>query len=340
MQRRCLGLLLGLAFVISTPVLGQNASFSGYMFGDVYYLASHDDEGLEDDLEGANGLWFRRIYVTFDFGINDRWSARVRTEMNSPGDFVSKEQLIPTVKDAYAQWKKGNHQINLGLSSTPTFAVIEDVWGYRALEKTLVDLQKIGPSRDMGVAFKGSLDRGKVVRYNVMLANGNSTSSESNQGKKVLVSLGVHLPQGLILEGYADYEDRPGETDRYTVQGFAGFQHRRGRLGVQYVHQNREVEGGESLDVNGLSLFGVLQVTDNVSVYARYDRMLDANPDAAGIGYLPFDPNVASNMVLAGFDVQLHRQVHLMPNMETVFYGSDGPDATILPRLTFWVIFN
>ena len=29
-----------------------------------------------------------------------------------------------------------------------------------------------------------------------------------------------------------------------------------------------------------------------------------------------------------------------MPNVEAVFYESGGPDATVLPRLTFYVIFK
>ena len=66
--------LVGMMF-ITTTVWGQG-SFNGYMFGDIYYLASHDDGGADDGgaddgIEGSNGLWFRRIYLTFDWKFDD-----------------------------------------------------------------------------------------------------------------------------------------------------------------------------------------------------------------------------------------------------------------------------
>ena len=193
MKTRLLGLLVGLFVLLNAaPAVGQG-SFKGYMFGDAYYLASHDDgvnEDTDDAIEGANGLWFRRIYLTFDWTFNDAWSARLRTEMGSPGDFKTASSLVPFAKDAYVRWKNGNHQITLGISGTPTWAVIEDFWGYRSVEKTLLDLQRIASSRDVGVAFKGSLDQAKKFRYNLMLGNGNSVRNENNEGKKVLLSLG------------------------------------------------------------------------------------------------------------------------------------------------------
>ena len=331
-----MGLLI---LVTAAPAWGQG-SFKGYMFGDAYYLASYDAVEDGNGLEGSNGLWFRRIYLTFDWTFNDAWSSRLRTEMNSPGDFTTRASLVPFVKDAYVRWKQGNHQITLGMSGTPTWDVVEGFWGYRSVEKTLLDLQRIGSSRDIGVAFKGSLDENKVVRYNLMFANGNSNRSESNEGKKVLLALGVFPSDAIILEGYVDYDDRPGETDRFTVQGFVGFQQEGGRIGVQFVSQTRDVEGGDSVDLSGLSVFGAVKLSDKTNAFARFDSMFDPNPDADRISYLPFDPGFKSNMVLVGLDFAPHPQVHLMPNVEAVFYESGGPDATILPRMTFYVIFR
>ena len=340
MQIRYLSALMGLiVLVTAAPALGQG-SFKGYMFGDAYYLASHDDAGGEDGIEGANGMWFRRIYLTFDWTFNDTWSSRLRTEMGSPGDFTTRVSLVPFVKDAYARWKKGNHQITFGMSGTPTWDVVEGFWGYRSVEKTLLDLQRIGSSRDIGVAFKGSLDANKIVRYNLMFANGNSNRSESNEGKKVLLALGVFPSESIILEGYVDYDDRPGQTDRFTVQGFLGFQQEGGRIGVQFVSQTRDVEDGDSVDLSGLSVFGAVKLSETTHAFARFDSMFDPNPDAGRISYLPFDPNFKSSMVLAGLDFAPHPQVHLMPNVEAVFYESGGPDATVLPRMTFYIIFR
>ena len=351
MKIRFLGLLVGLFVLINAaPAWGQG-SFKGYMFGDAYYLAAHDDgvnEDTEDAIEGANSLWFRRIYLTFDWTFNDAWSARLRTEMGSPGDFTTRATLVPFAKDAYVRWKKGNHQITLGMSGTPTWAVVEDFWGYRSVEKTLLDLQRIASSRDIGVAFKGSLDQAKKFRYNLMFGNGNSNRSEDNEGKKVLLSLGFFPNDAFILEGYVDYDDRPGETNRFTAQGFLGFQKEKGRIGAQYFYQSRDLENDDSVELSGISVFGAVSLSEKANGFARYDLMMDAdsdmiaNPDAGRISYLPFNAAAeSSNMVLAGIDFMPHEQVHLMPNLQAVFYGGDdSPDATIMPRLTFWIIFK
>ena len=351
MRIRYCSLLVVLAVLTTAAPSWGQGSFKGYMFGDAYYLASHDDgvaEDTEDAIEGANGLWFRRIYLTFDWKFNDAWSARLRTEMGSPGDFTTRASLVPFAKDAYVRWKKNNHQITLGLSGTPAWAVIEDFWGYRSVEKTLLDLQRIASSRDIGVAAKGSLDQAQKIRYNLMLANGNSNRSENNEGKKAMVALGFFPNDAFILEGYLDYDDRPGETNRFTAQGFLGFQTGKGRIGAQYFYQSRDQENDESVELSGISIFGAVNLSEKTNAFARYDLMMDAdsdniaNPDAGRIAYLPFNAAAeSSNMVLAGLDIMPHEQVHLMPNIQAIFYGGDNsPATTILPRLTFWIIFK
>jgi len=77
----------------------QSPQFSGYMFGDYYYVAASHNP----DLEERNGFWLRRIYFTFDQEIAEGWSVRLRTEMSQPGDFTSGSKMNPVVKDAYVK---------------------------------------------------------------------------------------------------------------------------------------------------------------------------------------------------------------------------------------------
>ncbi len=327
-----------LMLTVPEPSRGQSASFKGLVFGDAYWVAGSDDSALEN----RNGFWFRRIYLTFDFAISETWTARLRTEMNSKGDFSSKAKLEPFAKDVYVRWKGGRHQLTFGLSGTPTWSVIEGFWGYRSVEKTLLDLQKMGASRDIGVAAKGSLDAEKKIRYNVMLANGNGASSETNKGKKGLLALTFYPTPSVIFEVYGDYDDRPGRSDRVTVQGFVGVKGTSGRLGIQYAYQRRDVAGGGSVNLNALSVFGAKPLSKQVTGFARFDRVFDPNPDAGKISYVPFADNARSSLALVGVDIAAHPQVHFMPNVEAVFFdGADGaaPDPTIMPRLTFFYTF-
>jgi hypothetical protein len=328
-------------FVVLTGNVFPQEKISGYMFGDFYYVAANHNKDLQDQ----NGFWFRRIYFTYDQALSENFDIRFRIEMNSAGDFTTKTKLNPFVKDAYLKWKRDRHSIIFGISPTPTWDVIERVWGYRSVEKTPLDLQKFGSSRDFGLAFKGSLDSGKRVNYHFMIANGGGTSSENNAGKKILFSLSAKLNKNIIVEGYADFEERPGRTNRNTLQGFAAYQHENFRIGVQFAHQNRQVaQGVDDLKLQILSVFAAAKLSERTWGFARIDRTFDPNPDGVKISYIPFDATAESTFLLAGLDFRPIKNVHLMPNVEAVFYdendASVSPDTDVIPRVTFYYIWK
>lgn len=113
------------------------------------------------------------------------------------------------------------------------------------LEKTAVDLQQFGGSRDFGVALRGDYGGEDRGWYHLQVGNGAGTGGEVNEGKQVAGSLGYRFDPGFLVEGYADYEDRSGGAERATFQAFGGWEGELGRAGLQFVHQHRErAEGG------------------------------------------------------------------------------------------------
>ncbi|NIR48636.1 hypothetical protein GWO43_09370 [candidate division KSB1 bacterium] len=318
----------------------QSNKISGYVFGDYYYIAACHDNSIEKN----NGFWFRRIYFTYDHDLNESFSARFRIEMNSPGNFTSNEKLQPFVKDAYLRWNHSRHNIIVGLSVTPTWQLVEKIWGLRFVEKTPLDLQKFGSSRDLGLALKGSFDSQKRVNYHFMLANGGGTSSETNPGKKVLFSLSAKPTPNFIVEGYADFEERPGRRNRYTLQGFAAYQQDDLRFGVQFAHQTRQIfEDREKLNLQIASVFAATRFSPHIWAFARYDRNFDPNPDAGKIAYVPFIATAKTNFVLLGLDLSLSKAVHLSPNVELIVYdkvSGERHDADVIPRITFYYVYQ
>lgn len=317
---------------------GPGGRLSGYAFGDVYWMAANREAASK----GQNGFWFRRIYFTYDQPLGGAFDMRIRFEFNSPGDFKTKAKLEPYIKDAYVRWRRGGQSVYLGVSPTPTWEGIEGIWGYRSVEKTPVDLQRFGDSRDFGLAVQGRLDDGGRVKYHVMIGNGGGTASETNKGKFLLGSLGVKLTDALFFEAYGDWDDRPGRTDRYTWQAFAAYQRAGYRLGLHFVQQGRQQEGGKTEKLELASGFLVARLGEKLNVLARVDRMFDANPEGAKIPYLPFDPNARSVFVVAGLDYTPHASVHLIPNVEFVGYERTfgyRPDNDVMVRLTFHYIW-
>ncbi len=328
----CLPLFSGQTF--------SQVKFSGYTYFDYYFVVKNHNKKIEDQ----NGIWFRRIYLTMDNKLNEVLSIRFRTEFNSPGDFTTKDKLIPFIKDVYLKLEHKNQSIIFGISPTPTYEVIEEVWGYRSVEKTPLDLQKFSPSRETGIAFKGTLDSKKIVNYHLMFANGNGESSENNKGKEILFTLTIRTISGLIIEGYLDYDNRTNGNEWNTQQGFIGYKTNEFRSGLQYSHQNRKASStANKIGYDIFSFFMVGNLSPNVSGFLRFDRNFDANPDGAKISYLPFDSSCASKLFIVGLDFSPNKDVHIIPNAEIVNYDSPDsgpkPNSDFIPRLTIYYTF-
>ncbi|MDZ7680517.1 MAG: hypothetical protein U5J63_02115 [Fodinibius sp.] len=64
------------------------------------------------------------------------------------------------------------------------------------------------------------------------------------------------------------------------------------------------------------------------------------DPGGSGNSYIPFAEGVESTFMVAGADILLAEQVHLMPNIEAIAYGEDAfgqtPETDIIPRLTLF----
>ena len=333
-------LILLSAVRVGAAAAAEPGRISGYMFGDYYYIVADHRADIED----MNGFWFRRIYLAYDKELDDGLSTRLKLEMGSPGDFSTSEKMSPDIKDAYLKWTCGRTQVLFGISATPTWETVEKIWGYRAVEKTPVDLQKFGSSRDFGISVKGKLGRAGKVYYHAMFGNGSSNKSETNKQKKVMGSLGAWLTDNFIVEGYADFDGRPDHQNRATLQGFVAYKTDRARVGFQFMYQHRQMGAGEpSLDMNIWSGFAAAQITGKVAVFGRVDIISDPNPDGAAIAYIPFDETAKATFIVGGLDFHLSSRLHVMPNVELVGYSAvdDGPDpdTDVIPRVTVYYRF-
>jgi len=342
MKRFVLIYLLFLCFSFSETKaqisLGDDSSFSGQVYTDYYWMAQHHNE----DIEGKNGFWFRRIYATYERRLSNGFSTRVRLEMSSVGDFQTDRAMTASVKDAYLKWQNNNHAIFAGISSTPTWSLVEDIWGYRPVEKSPQDLYGFGSSRDFGLAFKGALGKSGNLKYHFFVGNGNSNKPEIDKGKKVMLSLGYQLSEKIVVQGYGDYNSRTNDPDHYTAQVFGGYESEQFNAGLLYSSQHREAEVGvPAQDLDLVSVFTNFTINEDVRGYIRADHLFDGHPSGSNNSYVPFAEDVESTFLVAGADFSLSEQVHLMPNVETIIYGENSqgisPDTDLIPRLTlFW----
>ncbi len=312
--------------VAISPALAADGKISGYMFGDYYYVVAADDAAKLP--EKQNAFQLRRIYFNYDKEIDEGVSTRFRLEANDAG-FGNGSKMVPFVKLAYVKWDKavGGADVYLGLSGTPTWALSESVWGYRSIEKAMLDLNKIGSSADLGVALNGK--SGKLA-YTAMVGNGPGQSPENDNGKKLYGSLRFAASEALTLEGYADFNMLPGERDQMTLKIFAGYKGEGLSAGVEAFSRINKAAGvaaqaGDDVTISGVSVFATLPLSENLKSFGRLDAVSNDDKDSTDM------------LLIAGLDHSPSKNVHLMPNIYVQL--PDGPDPSIQARMTFYYKF-
>jgi hypothetical protein len=343
MKKWGLVLLIVLAVGFIPNVVQAEGSLQGFMFGEYYNVINHNNE----DYEGQHGFWFRRIYLTYNNNLTEKIKMRLRLEMASPDFTKASSKMTAVVKDAYLSFKVGNSSILAGIISTPTWGNnVESAWGYRALEKTPLDLFKQGSSRDFGIGVKGTFDKDKKISYNFLFGNGAANKSETNQGKKFYGAIAFKPVEGLVLELYGDYEVK-SETEKYSVfQGFAAYQGEWGRVGMLYA--KRHLDNDMGYDAGIFSGFAVIKAGEKIDIISRYDTTFgdwwEAKFKGSGVAWVPMASYVKPSFIILAVSYKIAKDIWLIPNIKIASYAEpdegEKPNNDLYANLTLWFKFK
>ncbi len=363
-----------LSMLLSTPTFGQDAppapkdKFSGYMFGDFFYNVARDPAFMTGgSLPNAfttgekdyQGFQLRRIYFTYDNMISERFTARLRLEMDAGGSRDTK--IVPFVKDAYLKWKKvieGGDFI-FGIQPTTAFEIAEGSWGYRSLEKTQMDLRGIVPSRDFGVALRGKFDGSGTVNYWILVANGNGNKNQPKDKQRRYAATLHFKPSGNVqISVTGDYRTQMAIPDPananatlgrgvFTGAVFAGYDDPETfSIGAEAFMQSSAnsfmpstATAPKSLMKMGVSAWASVVVAPDVKIVGRFD-LFDPNTDSDVLA-----KGDARNLIIGAIAWKPDKNVTVMPNVEVETYESaPAPstatfDASVTGRLTFYYSF-
>jgi hypothetical protein len=309
-------------------------SAGGLLFGDLYYVPSnHLEEG-----DGAAGLVIRRGYLTFDADFSENWFGRMRFELNQSGEFETYTFTV-NFKDLYLGWNLGRQRLLLGLSPTPTFDLIESIWGLRYLARTPMDMHGVA-SRDTGISIKGPLNASGSISYRAMLGTKVEFGNETDDSRKWMGALTWKPSPKWSFDLYTDHEELTGLTDRTTFQAFVGYKTDTLAWGAQYSHQDRE----EDPTLELASAFVTNRVGEITTLIGRIDRIMQPSPKGDNISYLPFDPTAPATMFMAGVQFQASPHIFIIPNTVVTYYDQNDegvrPKTDVYLRLTLFFNFE
>jgi hypothetical protein len=327
-----------------SPASGSPShKFSGLMFGDYYWYYDRHQDGISStnptDVKGQHGLWFRRLYFTYDYAYSAKLSTRFRVEANSNGEFEGGD-IVPYVKDAYIRWAyKGAQQLTLGIHPTLSFDWLDGFWGLRHIEKTPADLYRLDSSRDFGFTFSGSTPVAGLT-YATQFGNESGSGSETREGKILRFESRYQRDSGLAVEGFYRFGTGPSGQDRQTAQGIAGFQRDTLRVGAQYLWQQRQsgdpVVPDQTIGIwSGFAVWDVL--SKKADLFLRSDfvegdlgGVETGLPGAEGIDYWLLSSQAPFSTWVVGGEWYLHPAVRVGPNVEIVRYTRE-PDPVQYP---------
>lgn len=305
--------LLGCALLGSVrPALAQSpVQLSGLAYVDYYYRITSPAAATE----GLNGFTYRRLYLTADGKISDAFSARARLEAADSN--LGGKGPEPFVKDLYLNWNVGGgHSLRMGVTSPPAFEISEKVWGYRSLEKTIVDLNKVVSSREFGIRANGPL-AGDQVRYGLMVGNNEGVFPEEDKYKRVYGQLEFYPSANVTAALSANWAGYSGDRENdIAALALLGYVTDTWRIGVEGFYELNTFERLDSATSFGASLFGDYWFSDGWGLVGRVDRVQRER------GVFSDEPETISSLIqndatlgLAAVVYRPHAQVQLMPNV-------------------------
>lgn len=324
-------------------------SFKANIFGDYFIKAGGDSTGgrleYEPYVKDFNAFAFRRVNVGMNYKFNRNIDSWVSLSYDGK-DTLSDGNLGVYIRDAFIRWKDiiPNTTMALGIMPTPAFSFTsEKWWGYRSIEKTIMDQRGIVSSRDMGFTISGVFDRESDFGYIAMIGNGSGNKMEVNKQKKVYATLfGNFLEKNILVSLYSDYLSNGNDKSTTTLNNFVGYKNKFLNIGVENFFQIKSnfntSATATSSDVvpYGLSIFLHQNIIDEelvLNYFLRYDYVNDdINNKNTGFH---------QSFMTAGLDISPVEDVHIMPNiwlnaftpkpMQTAKVKTD-----VVPRITFW----
>ena len=331
-------------FLLSSAVFAQDGNdvqVSGYAFGDYFYKVDGDSSGpgtqysnLKKDYQGFE---FRRIYLAFKKNISKDFAANVTLEGNSGTTTGGKYGLY--FKVIQLTWKNliPMGKINIGLTSTNSFDLEQNLWNYRSIEKVIGDERGFSEFTDVGVSIEGDFDCNGMFSYFAMFGGGTGQKPVFSKTKKFYSQLTARPTQGLLISAYGDYLTNGEGMTSYMYRGLAGYNSKHINIGTSVTQLTKSFSSGPDVKPFAFSVFawGPLTTGKNLTVnaFARFD-IYDPDTENSTSGF-------KQNFITAGLDFIPMKNVHFQPNVWINTY-SDKSSANIdrpsdvVARMTFY----
>lgn len=265
----------------ATSILGawcNNTNISGRMYFDASYI-DQTTNGTRTGVSNGTAFDIKRFYIGIDHKFNDVFSANVTTDFTfDSGSGVN--QIY--IKKAYLQAKVSDALVfKLGSTDMPWIPFVEDIYGYRYVENTLIDRLKYGNSADWGAHVSGKL-YGGMLNYAFSVVNGSGYKKANlfrTNGPDVEGRVNLNVDDFVVGVGgyFGKLGTQFGTAEHHEGSRFdavAAWTPKTIRIGVEYFEANNFLSVSSSTQTDhaaGVSGFASWNFVPEWSVFSRYD---------------------------------------------------------------------
>ena len=224
---------------------------------------------------GNDRFDLKRAYLSYSNNISDDLFFKIRYDVGRHAD----NRLTTFLKNAYVDYKCENgDKLSLGLIGTNSYGVQEKNWGYRFIEKSVVDKYGMTNTADFGVGYSKSFGK---VKTSVQLLNGEGykyADTDGNQSLYLSLLYGesrLDKNDGMNLGFVMNNNPQDDDTNENLIGFFGGWASNGLRLGLEY--NQFEVEATD-LTEEATSIYANYNLCEDWDLFFRHD-INDLNVD-------------------------------------------------------------
>lgn len=275
-----------------------------------------------------NAFHISRAYLSIQKKVSNEISYKFQADVGSGG---ATDYTI-YLKNAKLDWKTSFGKLTFGLQGMNMFKIQEDTWGYRFIEKSVMDKNKYSSSADLGIGWQKTFG---VLTPSIMITNGTGYKKvEDDQYKKLSLrllygesKLKKGLNAGVVVSTESeDYTITTGTTETgstLVIGGFGGFASGGLRVGAEYAMKSEKMEADKGAQI--LSVYGNYKVSKNLSGFGRFDLVdPDTDTDADGHNYL-----------ILGLNYQPEKVFYIAPNVKMKMPETGDAETTYQVNFRF-----
>ena len=276
------------------PTWADNTQVHATVFTDLYNIEQTPNLSGHAAVKDGTGFDVKRAYFGVDHQFNDIYSADLTVDL-APQDAsqtigaTSVNQGAEAIKFAYIQAAYAKEfVVQVGAERTPWIALADDFYGYRFIDKTVTDQNKLANSSDWGVNAHGDL-AGGLFQYSVSAEDGQGYKNP-DRSKTLDLEGRVNVNWNGFVAAIGGYDGKLG-ADIQAVptlpivrtatreDALVGYGNSQFHVGAEWFEAKNDLTSGSLITgakpdkADGYSVYGAFNFIPQWSVFGRYDAV-------------------------------------------------------------------